>query len=60
MPRYMKMIVSVTEADNLMTHLMVVRDLTEMCASLNLRTVIALSVHLHTTFILRLTHGIVM
>jgi len=41
MPRYMKMIVSATEADNLTMLLMVVCDFTEMCASLNFRSVIA-------------------
>jgi len=49
-PRYIKMIVSVTEAANLTIHLIVVCDLTEMCASLNLRSVIALTMQLNNTF----------
>jgi len=42
------MIVSVTEAANLTIHLIVVCDLTEMCPSLNLRSVIALTMQLNS------------
>jgi len=49
MPRYMKMIVSVTEADNFTMHLIVVWDLTDMFGSLNLRSVIALRAQLQTS-----------
>jgi len=43
------MIVSATEADNLTMLLMVVCDFTEMCASLNFRSVIAHKMQLQAT-----------
>jgi len=45
----MKMIVSEAEADNLTMQLIVVCDFTEMCASLSLRSVIALNIQLFNT-----------